>query len=152
MKDKVVPNNSQVKFKKTEVKDHHRISSISNKTKSVTACNDSLKSRTSNVNVVCATCVKCVFNSNPDACVSKFLNDVNARTKKLKVMPISTRQPKVKKTNLLQHPLRKQLHQNPLSRNPRVTIGCFMRKPVRHGNGGYHNNARQDINGFLRQK
>ncbi|GJV35200.1 retrovirus-related pol polyprotein from transposon TNT 1-94 [Tanacetum coccineum] len=94
MKDKVVPNNSQVKFKKTEVEDHHRISSISNKTKSVTACNDSLKSRTSNVNVVCATCGKCVFNSNHDACVSKFLNDVNARTKKPKVVPISTRQPK----------------------------------------------------------
>ncbi|GJT48477.1 retrovirus-related pol polyprotein from transposon TNT 1-94 [Tanacetum coccineum] len=90
MKDKVVPNNSQVKFKKTEVEDHHRISSISNKTKSVTACNDSLKSKTSNVNVVCATCEKCVFNSNHDACVSKFLNDVNARTKKPKVVPINT--------------------------------------------------------------
>ncbi|GJV35623.1 RNA-directed DNA polymerase, eukaryota [Tanacetum coccineum] len=37
MKDKVVPNNSQVKVKKTEVEDHNRISSISNKTKSVTA-------------------------------------------------------------------------------------------------------------------
>ncbi|GJY18942.1 hypothetical protein Tco_0390433 [Tanacetum coccineum] len=94
MKDKVVPNNSQVKFKKTEVEDHHRISSISNKTKSVTACNDSLKSRTSNVNVVCATCGKCVFNSNHNACVSKFLNDMNARTKKPKVGIISTRQPK----------------------------------------------------------
>ncbi|GJY87112.1 retrovirus-related pol polyprotein from transposon TNT 1-94 [Tanacetum coccineum] len=94
MKDKVMPNNSQVKFKKTEVEDHHRISSISNKTKSVTACNDSLKSRTSNVNVVCATCGKCVFNSNHDACVSKFIHDVNARTKKPKVVPISTRKPK----------------------------------------------------------
>ncbi|GKA99146.1 retrovirus-related pol polyprotein from transposon TNT 1-94 [Tanacetum coccineum] len=94
IKDKVVPNNSQVKDKKTEVEDHPRISSISNKTKSVTACNDSLKSRTSNVNAVCATCGKCVFNSNHDACVSKFLNDVNARTKKPKVVPISTRKPK----------------------------------------------------------
>ncbi|GJY44127.1 hypothetical protein Tco_0432340 [Tanacetum coccineum] len=94
MKDKVMPNTSQVKFKKTEVEDHHRISSISNKTKSVTACNDSLKSRTSNVNVVCATCGKCVFNLNHDAFVSKFLNDVNARTKKPKVVPISTRNPK----------------------------------------------------------
>ncbi|GJV21012.1 retrovirus-related pol polyprotein from transposon TNT 1-94 [Tanacetum coccineum] len=94
MKDKAVPNTSQVKFKKTEVEDHHRISSISNKTKSVTACNDSSKSRTSNVNVVCATCGKCVFNSNHDACVYKFLNDVNARTKKPKVVPISTRKPK----------------------------------------------------------
>ncbi|GJS49060.1 retrovirus-related pol polyprotein from transposon TNT 1-94 [Tanacetum coccineum] len=52
MKDKVVPNNNHVKFKKTEIEDHHRISSISNKTKSVTACNDSLKSRTSNVNAI----------------------------------------------------------------------------------------------------
>nr|GEX26187.1 integrase, catalytic region, zinc finger, CCHC-type, peptidase aspartic, catalytic [Tanacetum cinerariifolium] len=94
MKDKVVPNNSQVKFKKTEVEDHHRISSISNKTKFVNACNDSLKSRTLNVNVVCATYGKCMFNSNHDACVFKFLNDVNDRTKKLKVVPISTRQPK----------------------------------------------------------
>ncbi|GKA30604.1 hypothetical protein Tco_0716909, partial [Tanacetum coccineum] len=94
MKDKVLPNTSQVKFKKTEVEDHPRISSISIQTKSVTACNDSLNSRTSNVNVVCATCGKCVFNSNHDACVSKFLNDVNARTKKPNVVPISTRKPK----------------------------------------------------------
>ncbi|GJT52395.1 retrovirus-related pol polyprotein from transposon TNT 1-94 [Tanacetum coccineum] len=55
MKDKVVPNTSHVKFKKTEVEEHPRISSISNQTKSVTACNDSLNSRTSNVNAVCAT-------------------------------------------------------------------------------------------------
>ncbi|GJV24407.1 hypothetical protein Tco_1377102 [Tanacetum coccineum] len=94
MKDKVVPNNSQVKDKKTEVEDHPRISSISNITKSVTASNDSLKSRTSNVNAVCATCGKCVFNSNHDACVSKYLNDMNARTKKPKAVPISTRKPK----------------------------------------------------------
>ncbi|GJZ57974.1 retrovirus-related pol polyprotein from transposon TNT 1-94 [Tanacetum coccineum] len=94
MKDKAVSNISQVKFKKTEVEDHHRISSIYNKTKSVTACNDSSKSKTSNVNVVCATCGKCVFNSNHDACVYKFLNDMNARTKKPKVVPISTRKPK----------------------------------------------------------
>ncbi|GJZ50500.1 hypothetical protein Tco_0604690 [Tanacetum coccineum] len=94
MKDKVVPNTSHVKFKKTEVEEHPRISSISNQTKSVTACNDSLNSRTSNVNAVCATCGKCVFNSNHDACVSKFLNDVNARTKKPNVVPISTRKPK----------------------------------------------------------
>ncbi|GKC25101.1 hypothetical protein Tco_1027251 [Tanacetum coccineum] len=94
MKDKVMPNNSQVKFKKTEVEDHHRISSISNKTKSVTACNNSLKSKTSNVNAVCATCGNYVFNSNHDAYVSKFLNDVNARTKKPKLVPISTRKPK----------------------------------------------------------
>ncbi|GKA61216.1 retrovirus-related pol polyprotein from transposon TNT 1-94 [Tanacetum coccineum] len=55
MKDKVMPSNSQVKDKKTEVEDHHRISSISNQTKFVSACIDSLKSRTSNVNAVSAT-------------------------------------------------------------------------------------------------
>ncbi|GJY69716.1 hypothetical protein Tco_0472698 [Tanacetum coccineum] len=84
VKDKVVPINSQVKFKKKEVEDHHRISSISKKTKSVTACNDSSNSRTSNVNAVCAECGKCVFNSNHDACVSRYLNDVNARTKNIR--------------------------------------------------------------------
>ncbi|GJR49207.1 hypothetical protein Tco_1399728 [Tanacetum coccineum] len=94
MQDKVVPYTSHAKLKKTEVEEHPRISSISNKTKSVTACNDSLNSRTSNANAVCATCGKCVFNSNHEACVSKFLNDVNARTKKPNVVPISTRKTK----------------------------------------------------------
>ncbi|GKD29524.1 hypothetical protein Tco_1240302 [Tanacetum coccineum] len=94
MKDKVVSSNSHVKDKKTEVEDHHMISSTSNKTKSVTTSNDSLKSRTSNVNAVCATYGKCVFNSNHDDYVSKFLKDVNARTKKPNVVPISTRKPK----------------------------------------------------------
>ncbi|GJY37583.1 retrovirus-related pol polyprotein from transposon TNT 1-94 [Tanacetum coccineum] len=96
IKDKVVPNTSQVKFKKTEVKDHHMISSISNKTKSVTACNDSLKSRTS--------CGKCMFNSNHDACVYQFLNDVNARAKKPKLVPISTRKPKSQATKSIATP------------------------------------------------
>ncbi|GKF85084.1 hypothetical protein Tco_0249982, partial [Tanacetum coccineum] len=96
VKDKVVPNNSQVKIKKKEVEDHHRISSISKKTKSVTACNNSSNSRTSNVNDVCAECGKCVFNSNHDACVSRYLKDVNARTKKPNVVPISDSKPKRK--------------------------------------------------------
>ncbi|GJS58931.1 retrovirus-related pol polyprotein from transposon TNT 1-94 [Tanacetum coccineum] len=111
MKDKVVPTNSQVKFKKTKVEDHYRISSISNQTKSVTACNDILKSRTSNVNAVCAICGKCVFNSNHDACVSKFLNDVNARTKKPKVVPISTRKPKSQANKSVATPPKKTIVQ-----------------------------------------
>ncbi|GJY69313.1 hypothetical protein Tco_0472295 [Tanacetum coccineum] len=96
VKDKVVPNNSQVKFQKKEVEDHHRISSISKKTKSVTACNDSSNSRTSNANAVCAECGTCVFNSNHDACVSRYLKNVNARTKKPNVVPISASKPKRK--------------------------------------------------------
>ncbi|GJT59049.1 retrovirus-related pol polyprotein from transposon TNT 1-94 [Tanacetum coccineum] len=111
MKDTVIQNNSRVKFKKTEVEDHHRISSISNKTKSVTACNDYLKSRTSKVNAVYATCGKCVFNSNHDACVSKFIHDVNARTKKPKVVPISTRKPKSQANKSVATPFKKTIVQ-----------------------------------------
>nr|GEZ99239.1 hypothetical protein [Tanacetum cinerariifolium] len=94
LKDKVLRNNSQVNPKKTQVEEHPRTSSISNKTKSITACNDSLNSKTSNVNVVCATCKKCLVDSNHFACVTEILNDVNARTKKSNVVPISTRKPK----------------------------------------------------------
>ncbi|GJR00180.1 hypothetical protein Tco_0523164 [Tanacetum coccineum] len=80
VKKKVGQYISQVKFKKKEVEDHHRISSISKKTKSVTACNDSSNSRTSNVNAVCAECGK---------------------------LPISASKPKRKANNLLQHPIEK---------------------------------------------
>ncbi|GJV87458.1 hypothetical protein Tco_1531396 [Tanacetum coccineum] len=107
VKDKVVPNNSQVKFKKKEVEDHHRISSISKKTKSVSASNDSSKSRTLNVNVVCAECRKYVFNYNHDACVSRYLNDVNTRTKKPKVKPISASKPKRKANKSVATPHKK---------------------------------------------
>ncbi|GJR49055.1 retrovirus-related pol polyprotein from transposon TNT 1-94 [Tanacetum coccineum] len=107
VKDKVVPNNSQVKFKKKEVEDHHRISSISKKTKSVTACNDSSNSRTLNENAVCAECGTCVFNSNHDACVSRYLKDVNARTKKPNVVPISASKPKRKANKSVATPHKK---------------------------------------------
>nr|GEV12666.1 retrovirus-related Pol polyprotein from transposon TNT 1-94 [Tanacetum cinerariifolium] len=73
---------------------NNRIPSVSNKMKSVTACKDSLNSRTLNANAVCATCNKCLVDSNHFACVAKMLNDVNARTKKPNVVPISTRKPK----------------------------------------------------------
>nr|GEY76553.1 integrase, catalytic region, zinc finger, CCHC-type, peptidase aspartic, catalytic [Tanacetum cinerariifolium] len=94
MTDKVMSNNSQVKDKKTKVEDHPRISSISNNKKFITMCNDSLKSRTSNVNDVCATCGKCLVDSDHFAYVTKMLNYVNASTKKPNVVPISTRKPK----------------------------------------------------------
>ncbi|GJW08603.1 hypothetical protein Tco_1571026 [Tanacetum coccineum] len=81
VKDKVVPNNSQVKFQKKEVEDHHRISSISKKTKSVTACNDSSK--------------------------HQYLKDVNARTKKPNVVPISASKPKRKANKSVATPHKK---------------------------------------------
>nr|GEW75951.1 hypothetical protein [Tanacetum cinerariifolium] len=94
LRDKVLPNNSQVKVKKTQVEFHPRISSVSNKIKSVTACKDSLNSRTLNANAICATCKKCLVDSNHFACVTKMLNGVHARTKKSNVVPISTRKHK----------------------------------------------------------
>ncbi|GKB43573.1 retrovirus-related pol polyprotein from transposon TNT 1-94 [Tanacetum coccineum] len=96
-----------LKFTKKEVEDNHRISSISKKTKSVTACNDSSNSRTSNANAVCADCGKCVFNSNHDACVSRYLKDVNARTKKPNVVPISASKPKRKANKSVATPHKK---------------------------------------------
>nr|GEV26271.1 reverse transcriptase domain-containing protein [Tanacetum cinerariifolium] len=62
-RDKVLPNNSQVGVKKTQVEVHPRIPSVSNKIKSVTTCKDSLNSRTLNANAVCATCNKCLVDS-----------------------------------------------------------------------------------------
>ncbi|GJW81053.1 retrovirus-related pol polyprotein from transposon TNT 1-94 [Tanacetum coccineum] len=111
VKDMVVPNNSQVKFKKKKVEDHHRISSISKKTKSVTACNDSSNSRTSNMNAVCAECGKCVFDSNHDACVSRYLNYVNTRTNKPNVVPISASKPKRKANKSIATPHKKTIVQ-----------------------------------------
>nr|GEX46662.1 retrovirus-related Pol polyprotein from transposon TNT 1-94 [Tanacetum cinerariifolium] len=82
LKDKVLLKNSQVKAKKTKVEVHPRIPSVSNKMKFVTACKDSLNSITLNADVVCATCNKCLVDSNHFAYVTKMLNDVHARTKK----------------------------------------------------------------------
>nr|GEY18569.1 hypothetical protein [Tanacetum cinerariifolium] len=88
LKDKAMPNNSQVKLKKSQVEEHPRIPSIANKTKSVTACKYSLNSKTLNANAVCATCNKCLVDSNHFACVTKMLNDVNARTKKPNILQL----------------------------------------------------------------
>ncbi|GJS92942.1 retrovirus-related pol polyprotein from transposon TNT 1-94 [Tanacetum coccineum] len=107
VKDKVVPNNSQVKFQKKEVEDHHRISSISKKIKSITASNDSSNSRNSNANAVCAECGTCVFNFNHDACVSRYLKEVNARTKKPHKVPISASKPKRKASKSVATPHKK---------------------------------------------
>ncbi|GJV50266.1 hypothetical protein Tco_1440478 [Tanacetum coccineum] len=92
MGDSVMPNNSQ--GKKQEVEDHRRNFKFSNNKTSVTACNDSLNAKTSNVNFVCVTCGKCVLNDNHDLCVLHYINGVNSRTRQPIVVPISTREPK----------------------------------------------------------
>nr|GEV54441.1 hypothetical protein [Tanacetum cinerariifolium] len=117
-RDKVLPNNSQVKVKKTQVEVHPRIPSVSNKTKSVTACKDSLNSRTLNANAVCATCNKCLVDSNHFACVTKMLNDVHARTKKPNVVPISTRKPKSQANKLIATPHKKKVASKSTNQKP----------------------------------
>nr|GEV85470.1 hypothetical protein [Tanacetum cinerariifolium] len=118
LKDKVVPNNSQVKLKMTQVEVHPRISSVSNKIKSVTACKDSLNSRTLNANVVCATCNKCLVASNHFACFTKMLNAVNARTKKPDVVPISTRKPKAHANKSIATPHKKKVTSKSKNQKP----------------------------------
>ncbi|GJS89850.1 hypothetical protein Tco_0772486 [Tanacetum coccineum] len=85
-------NNSQ--GKKQEVEDHHRKFKFSNNKTSVTACNDSLNAKTSNVNFVCVTCGKCVLNDNHDLCVLHYINGVNSRTRQPMAVPIRTSKPK----------------------------------------------------------
>ncbi|GJX91124.1 retrovirus-related pol polyprotein from transposon TNT 1-94 [Tanacetum coccineum] len=92
MGDRVIPNNSQ--GKKQEVKDHYRNFKYSNNKTSVTACNDSLNAKTSNVNFVCVTCGKCMLNDNHDMCVLHYINGVNSRTRQPIDVLISTREPK----------------------------------------------------------
>nr|GEV98004.1 hypothetical protein [Tanacetum cinerariifolium] len=108
-RDKVVPNNSQVKLKKTQVEVHLRIPSVSNKMKFVTACKDSLNSRTLNANAVCATCNKCLVDSNHFVFVTKMLNGMNARTKKPNVVPIITRKPKSQTNKSVATPHKKKV-------------------------------------------
>nr|GEU57074.1 retrovirus-related Pol polyprotein from transposon TNT 1-94 [Tanacetum cinerariifolium] len=109
LKDKVVSNNSQMKLKKTQVEVHPRIPCVSNKIKSITTCKDSLNSRTLNANAVCTTRNKCLVDSNHFAYVTKMLNDVNARTKKPNVVPISTRKPKAHANKSVATPHKKKV-------------------------------------------
>nr|GEX84972.1 retrovirus-related Pol polyprotein from transposon TNT 1-94 [Tanacetum cinerariifolium] len=90
MGDRVMRNNSQ--GKKQDVEDHRRSVKFSKNKTFVTACNDSLKAKTLNVNFVCATCGKCVLNEKHDMCVLKSVNGVNSRIKMPIVVPVSTRE------------------------------------------------------------
>ncbi|GJU84791.1 hypothetical protein Tco_1292337 [Tanacetum coccineum] len=90
MKDRVMQNNSQVKMK--EIEDHRRNFKFFNNKTSVIACNDNLNAKNSNVNFVCGTGGKCMFNANHDSCVQNYIHGVNSRTKKPMAVPISNRE------------------------------------------------------------
>nr|GEW23596.1 integrase, catalytic region, zinc finger, CCHC-type, peptidase aspartic, catalytic [Tanacetum cinerariifolium] len=117
--DRVMLNNSQ--GKKQEVEDHCRNVKFSKNKMSVTACNDSLNVKTSNVNFVCATCGKCVLNVKHDMCVLHSLNIVNSRTKMPIVVPVSTRKPKCTVNQSVAKPLRKTVASESTNQKPRHT-------------------------------
>nr|GEV53060.1 hypothetical protein [Tanacetum cinerariifolium] len=105
MGDRVMRNNSQ--RKKHDVEDHRRNVKFSKNKTSVTACNDSLKAKTLNVNFVCATCGKCVLKEKHDMCVFKSVNGVHSRTKMLIAMHVSTRETKRTVNQSVEKPFRK---------------------------------------------
>nr|GEV21970.1 hypothetical protein [Tanacetum cinerariifolium] len=117
IKDRVMLNNSQ--GKKHEVEDHRRNVKFSKNKTSVTACNDSLNAKTSNVNFVCAICGKCVLNVKHDMCVLHSLNGMNSRTKMPIVVPISTRQPKRTVNQSVAKPLRRTVALESTNQKPR---------------------------------
>nr|GEU39296.1 hypothetical protein [Tanacetum cinerariifolium] len=92
---------------------------VSIKSKNVTACNVSLNSRTLNVNAVCATCEKCLVDSDHFAYVTKMLNDVNARTKNPNVVPISTRKPKGHANKFVSTPHKKKVASKSSNQKPK---------------------------------
>nr|GFB61489.1 integrase, catalytic region, zinc finger, CCHC-type, peptidase aspartic, catalytic [Tanacetum cinerariifolium] len=77
MEDRVLCNNSR--GKKKEVKDHRRNVKLPKNKTSVTACNDSLNSKTLNVKSV-SMCDKCVLHDKHDMCVLKSVAKPNKRT------------------------------------------------------------------------
>ncbi|GJU25843.1 retrovirus-related pol polyprotein from transposon TNT 1-94 [Tanacetum coccineum] len=120
LEDRVMHNNSE--GKKQQVEDHRRNFKFSNNKTFVTACNDSLNAKTSNVNFVCVTCGKCVLNDNHDMCVLHYINGVNSRTKMPMAVPISTREPKRTVNQSAATPLKRTVAAESTNQKPRSTI------------------------------
>nr|GEV90949.1 hypothetical protein [Tanacetum cinerariifolium] len=76
-------------------------------------------SKTLNVIAVCATCEKRLVDSDHFACVTKMLNDVNARTKKPNVVPISTRKPKGHANKSVTTPHKKKVASKSTNQKPK---------------------------------
>nr|GEY21718.1 Gag-Pol polyprotein [Tanacetum cinerariifolium] len=67
----------------------------------------------------CATYGKCLVDSDDFACVTKMLNDVNARTKKANVVPISTRKPKGHANKSFATPHKKKIASKSTTQKPK---------------------------------
>nr|GEV26225.1 hypothetical protein [Tanacetum cinerariifolium] len=119
---------NDVEYALKEVEDHHRNVKLSKNKTSVTACNDSLNAKTLHVNIVCATCGKCVFNETHDMCVLKSRNGVNSRTKMPIAVPVSTREPKRTVKQSVAKPLRKIVASETNNQKPRnITSKLYKR-------------------------
>nr|GEX13924.1 retrovirus-related Pol polyprotein from transposon TNT 1-94 [Tanacetum cinerariifolium] len=119
IKDRVMLNNSQ--GKKHEVEDHPRNVKFSNNKTSVSACNEGLNAKTSNVNFVCVRCGKCVLKENHDKYVVHYLNGMNSRTKMPMVVPVSTRETKCTVNQSVATPLRITVASESTNQKPRHT-------------------------------
>ncbi|GKC58016.1 hypothetical protein Tco_1085614, partial [Tanacetum coccineum] len=119
LEDRVMHNNSEGK---KQVEDHCRNSKFSNNKTSVTACNDSLNAKTSNVNFVYVTCGKCMLNDNHDMCVLHYINGVNSRTKMPMAVPISIREPKQTVNQSIATTLKRTVVAESTNQKPRSTI------------------------------
>nr|GEU93312.1 hypothetical protein [Tanacetum cinerariifolium] len=122
-----LPHDSR-KTNKREVEDHHRNVKFSKNKTSVTACNDSLNAKNSNVNFVCTACGKYVLNEKHDMCVLKSRNDVNSRTKIPIVVPVSTRQPKRIVKQSVVKPIRKTFVSESTNQKPRNTTRMLYKR------------------------
>ncbi|GJX10098.1 retrovirus-related pol polyprotein from transposon TNT 1-94 [Tanacetum coccineum] len=120
LEDRVMHNNSE--GKKKQVEDQCRNFKFLNNKTFVTACNDSLNAKTSNVNFVCVTCGKCVLNENHDMYVIHYINGVNSRSKQPIVVPISTREPKRTVNQFVATSLKKIVASASTNQKPRSTI------------------------------
>nr|GEX30251.1 hypothetical protein [Tanacetum cinerariifolium] len=135
LEDRFMLNNSQ--GQKQEVEDQHRHVKFSSNKTSVTACNDSLNAKTSNVNFVYVTCGKCVLNDNHDKCVLHYLNGVNSRTKMPMVVAVSTREPKRIVNQSVAIPLRRTVASESTNQKPRHTTRKLYKHASSHGTDLY---------------
>nr|GEZ88348.1 hypothetical protein [Tanacetum cinerariifolium] len=119
MEDIVMLKNSQ--GKKQEVEDHRRNVKFSKNKTSITACNDSLNAKTSNVKFIYVTRSKCVLNDKHDMCILHSFNGVNSRTKMPMAVPISTREPKRTVNQSVAKPLRRTVASKSTNQKSRHT-------------------------------
>ncbi|GJT10742.1 retrovirus-related pol polyprotein from transposon TNT 1-94 [Tanacetum coccineum] len=81
---------SRIKNKEVEVEDHPRnLLLYKNKKHMSSECNNiKLAIQNDKSEIVCAMCKQCLITANHDACVLNYLNDMNSRSKKQKVIQI----------------------------------------------------------------